>query len=131
MRKYITLLISACAVALLGACSTYINGESYALATQGHTQMEYSGFGCDQNTLRNATLLALSQRGWTTTDTNNPIQARISGMRQDARLSIDVQNDKLVIDTKGSLVDGNKAYVPMRYLNYLIMSVRENVLKAK
>ena len=99
------------------------------MASQGETVMEYGGFGTDKNMLRNATLLALQQRGWTVTDTNNPIQARIDEIRQHPRLSIDVQSgDKIVIDTKGSLVDGDKAYVPMRYLGYLMESIRKNVL---
>ena len=64
------------------------------------------------------------------TDTNNPIKARLSELRQEARISIQVKSGVLVVDTKGSLVDGNKAYVPLRYLNYLMASVRKNVLRA-
>ena len=68
--------------------------------------------------------------GWVVTDTNNPIKARLSELRQEARISIQVKSGVLVVDTKGSLVDGNKAYVPLRYLNYLMASVRKNVLRA-
>ena len=75
-------------------------------------------------------MLALAERGWIVTDTKDPIKARLSELRQEARISIKVKGDTLVVDTKGSLVDGNKAYVPLRYLNYLMSSVRKNVLRA-
>lgn len=129
MRKLISAICLAGALFCACGCSTYVSSESYAMASQGETVMEYGGFGTDKNMLRNATLLALQQRGWTVTDTNNPIQARIDEIRQHPRLSIDVQSgDKIVIDTKGSLVDGDKAYVPVRYLGYLMESIRKNVL---
>ena len=100
------------------------------MATRGETVQSYSGFGCSESALRNATLLALAERGWIVTDTKDPIKARLSELRQEARISIKVKGDTLVVDTKGSLVDGNKAYVPLRYLNYLMSSVRKNVLRA-
>ena len=128
-RKIYAILIASAAL-LAASCSTIISDESYAMATRGETVQTYSGFGCSEAVLRNATLLALQERGWVVTDTNNPIKARLSELRQEARISIQVKSGVLVVDTKGSLVDGNKAYVPLRYLNYLMASVRKNVLRA-
>ena len=129
MKKIYVILIASAAL-LAASCSTIISDESYAMATRGETVQTYSGFGCSEAVLRNATLLALQERGWVVTDTNNPIKARLSELRQEARISIQVKSGVLVVDTKGSLVDGNKAYVPLRYLNYLMASVRKNVLRA-
>lgn len=100
------------------------------MATRGDIVQTYSNFGCSEPVLRNATLLALQQCDWLITDMNNPIKAQLSKLRQEARISINIKGDKLVVDTKGSLVDGNKAYVPLRYLNYLMSSIRKNVLIA-
>lgn len=129
MRKIYAILIASAAL-LAASCSTIISDESYAMATRGETVQTFSGFGCSEAVLRNATLLALQERGWVVTDTNNPIKARLSKLRQEARISIQVKSGVLVVDTKGSLVDGNKAYVPLRYLEYLMASVRKNVLRA-
>lgn len=129
MKKLSAILIAAFAL-FAAACSTIISDESYAMATRGETVQTYSGFGCSESALRNATLLALAERGWIVTDSKDPIKARLSELRQEARISIKVKGDTLSVDTKGSLVDGNKAYVPLRYLNYLIASVRKNVLRA-
>ena len=73
MKKIYAILIASAAL-LAASCSTIISDESYAMATRGETVQTYSGFGCSEAVLRNATLLALQERGWVVTDTNNPIR---------------------------------------------------------
>ncbi len=131
MKKIITLVSFSLFALLFSACSTIISDESYAKATRGETVLEYGGFSCSKEALKNAVMLSLQERGWTIVDSNNPIKAQLVEFpRQNAKISIDVQKGKLVIDTKGSLVDGNKAYVPLRYLDYLLVSVRKHVMQA-
>lgn len=100
MKKRYAILIASAALSA-ASCSTIISDESYAMATRGETVQTYSGFGCSEAVLRNATLLALQERGWVVTDTNNPIKARLSELRQEARISIQVKSGVLVVDTKG------------------------------
>ena len=127
MKKVFAYIISVISILTFSACAVIISDESYSMAVHGQTMMKYENFNCSQETLRNATLLALEERGWIITDKNNPIKARLTKLRQDARLAIDVRPNSLWIETKGSLVDGNKAYVPISYLNNLLLSIRKNV----
>ncbi len=112
---------------VFSACATIISDESYQLAATGQTMVKYENFACSKETLKRATIYALQDRGWTISDGGNPIKARLNKLRQDARLSIQVKEGALWIETKGSLVDGTKAYVPVRYLNNLLVSIRKNV----
>ena len=127
MKRVFTYIISVISILTFSACAVIISDESYSMAVHGQTMTKYENFNCSQETLRNATLLALEERGWIITDKNNPIKARLTKLRQDARLAIDVRPNSLWIETKGSLVDGNKAYVPISYLNNLLLSIRKNV----
>ena len=127
MKKLIIYILLAISTLSFSACSTIISDESYNMAITGQTVLKFGAFDCSTEKLRSATLIALADRGWTVTNTN-PIQARLKMLRQDARISIQINNDSsLWVDTKGSLVDGNKAYVPISYVNNLILSIRKNV----
>ena len=110
---------------LLAAAAVVISDESYAMASRGETVQTYKGFNSSKEALHSATLMALQERGWTIIDSGNPIKARLKKLRQEANVSIEVKANELVVDTKGSLVDGSKAYVPVRYLNNLILTIRK------
>ncbi len=128
MKKVLSYVLLVLSALTFSACATIISDESYKLAATGQTMVKYENFECSKETLRRATVFALQDRGWSITDNGNPIKARLNKLRQDARLSIDVKEGALWIETKGSLVDGSKAYVPVRYLNNLLVTIRKNVV---
>lgn len=115
----------AAAALATASCAVVISDESYAMASRGETVQTYKGFNSSKEALHSATLMALQERGWTIIDSGNPIKARLKKLRQEANVSIEVKANELVVDTKGSLVDGSKAYVPVRYLNNLILTIRK------
>ena len=128
MKNILLYIASLLLILSTSACSSVvISNESYNMAIQGQTVLKYEGFNCSYETLKSATLLALEDRGWIVTNSNNPIQARITRLRVDARLSIQIKQNALWFETKGSLVDGNKAFVPIDYVNNLMLSIRKNV----
>ena len=107
MKKVFPKILLAAAALATASCAVVISDESYAMASRGETVQTYKGFNSSKEALHSATLMALQERGWTIIDSGNPIKARLKKLRQ------------------GSLVDGSKAYVPVRYLNNLILTIRK------
>lgn len=125
MKKVFPKILLAAAALATASCAVVISDESYAMASRGETVQTYKGFNSSKEALHSATLMALQERGWTIIDSGNPIKARLKKLRQEANVSIEVKANELIVDTKGSLVDGSKAYVPVRYLNNLILTIRK------
>lgn len=125
MKKLLPKILLAAAALATASCAVVISDESYAMASRGETVQTYKGFNSSKEALHSATLMALQERGWTIVDSGNPIKARLKKLRQEANVSIEVKANELVVDTKGSLVDGSKAYVPVRYLNNLVLTIRK------
>lgn len=112
---------------LLGACASHTTQRGVELASQGKTSLEFSGFDSDAKELHSCLLAALQERRWAVLDSGNPVKAEIHNADQHASVSIKVEDDKLVFDTKGSFLDVKGPYVPLRYIDYLMQSVRRNL----
>ena len=130
MKTLIQLLAFA-VVSMLFACTTTTTDNSKSRAASGDTKIVYSGFTNDNTVLHNAVVSALQLRGWTVTDTGNPIKANINNRGQNAVLSITVSNGRLDIETKGSKLDSGDAYVPIRYVDYLHKTILKQLNSAK
>lgn len=90
----------------------------------GNTKLsEYFG-GAPKDKLHAATLNSLQERGWKIISAGNPISASYVKGYQRAFLKIEVSDNKLLIDTKGSLWK-NEPYVPLNYIKYLEKALQE------
>ena len=76
--------------------------------------------------LHAATLNSLQERGWKIISAGNPISARYVKGYQRAFLKIEVSDNTLLIDTKGSWWK-NEPYVPLNYIKYLKKSIARNL----
>lgn len=115
---------------LLSGCALYVSEDSYAMAARNEYTLKYFGLEASKETLRNKTFQALQDRGWIVESDGNPIKAKLIEMRQTAVASFNISDNSIYVDTKGSMVDGNKPYVPKRYVDNVIASVR-SLLKDK
>ncbi len=131
MKKYLIIALAASVLGMVSGCAVYVPNEDYTMAATGNTTLKFSGFDSSKDDLQKAMLLALQQRGWALESDGNPIKAKFLGTRQTAKVSITVEKGSISIDTKGSMVDGNKPYVPSRYIDYLMSSVRKNLADQK
>ncbi len=131
MKK--TLCIFAATAALVLAafqtgCSTTTTRNSHAMAAQGNTKLTYDGFASNKTALKSAVVLALQQRKWTVVSAGDPVVAEINHGGQNAKVSVETSDGKIVFETKGSNIDGNP-YVPIRYVDMLMKTVRRNLGK--
>lgn len=113
----------------LPACNTSTTDQSYEMAERGHTRLEYSGFFIPDAKLRECVLAALAERHWIVSEASGTIKARIERGEQMAVAAIDVKDGVVSIETKGSKISGTP-YVPMRYIDFLMKSVRKNAAAA-
>ncbi len=125
MKKKISTLLAVCALMLSSGCALYVSENSYAMAARGEYVLRYPGLNASKDTLHADVLKALQDRGWCIESTGNPIKANLIDMRQSAVGSFTVENNSITVDTKGSMVDGNKPYVPKRYVDNVLASVRK------
>lgn len=125
--KTILRLALACltAAALCGCASTHTE-NSIRMAKTGNTKLSEHFGGAPKDKLHAATLNALQERGWKIISAGNPIAASYTKGYQRAFLKIEVSNNKLMIDTKGSLWK-NEPYVPLNYIKYLKKSIVRNL----
>lgn len=98
------------------------------MAAQGNTKLSYDGFMSDKATLKSAVVRSLQLRKWTVVSAGDPVVAEINHGGQNAKLSVDISDGKIVFETKGSNIDG-KPYVPIRYVDMLMKTVRNNIGK--
>lgn len=126
MKKNISLaMIAALALLFSSGCALVIDEDNYAMAARGDYTLKYTGFDASKDSLHAKTIMALQDRGWTIESSGNPIKAKIEKLRQKAVASFTVEKNAITVDTKGSMVDGNKAYVPKRYVDNVMASVRK------
>ena len=81
----------------------------------------------DTETVRTAVLKSLQQRKWTVASTSFPITAKIENRGQLAFVSIIYADGMLKFDTKGSKI-GDNAYVPIRYVDFLMKTINKNIV---
>ena len=127
MKSKISIILLVLTSLVLSACAFYVDEDSYAMAAQGQTSLTYSFAGADKALLQKAVVMALQERGWIVESNANPVKAKLDKGRHNAVASFAVSDNSIVVDTKGSMVDGNKPYVPKRYVDFVLKSVRSIV----
>lgn len=127
MKNKLSFILFAIASLMLSACAFYIDQDSYEMAAQGKHTLTYSFAGADKALLQKATVMALQDRGWIVESDANPVKAKLDKGRHNAVASFAISDNSIVVDTSGSMVDGNKPYVPKRYVDFVMKSVRSIV----
>lgn len=126
MKTILRLALACLTAAILFGCASTNTEKSIGMAKTGNTKLsEYFG-GAPKDKLHAATLNALQERGWKIISAGNPIAASYTKGYQRAFLKIEVSDNKLLIDTKGSLWK-NEPYVPLNYIKYLKKSIVRNL----
>ncbi len=131
IMKIIKTIISALSLVFLvtiWGCTTTTTDNSIQMAKSGNTVLTYNAIDKSADDVKHAMLLALQGRHWTITNTNFPITAQISNRGQLAKVSITFANGSILIDTKGSNIDGEK-YVPLRYVDFLMKTAYKYLKK--
>ncbi len=129
-NKIITIFVTI-AIALTAGCSLYVSEDSYARAARGDFTLSYAGFEASKDSLHQKTLRALQDRGWTIESDGLPIKAKLHQLRQSACASFEISNNTISVNTKGSLVDNETPYVPKRYVDNVMASVRKYIDREK
>ena len=124
MKKSVILflVVSLTSILFTSACSTSTTTTGYTMAKNNQTVLTYYTMGKNSETVKDAILYALTMRKWTILNYNYPITAQLNHRGQFAKLSITYADNKIVIETKGSTIDG-EAYVPIRFVDFLIKTV--------
>ena len=117
MKNYLSIALLSCLFVLASGCALYVSEDSYAMAGRN----EY----VPKDSLHSKVLQALQRRGWYIESDGNPIKAKLTEIRQTAIASFNVSDNRVEVDTKGSMVDGNKPYVPKRYVDNVMATVRD------
>ena len=126
MKTILRLALACFTAAILFGCDSTNTDKSIGMVKTGNTKLsEYFG-GAPKDKLHATTLNALQERGWKIISAGNPIAARYTKGYQRAFLKIEVSDNKLLIDTKGSLWK-NEPYVPLNYIKYLKKSIVRNL----
>lgn len=129
MLKFASALLVSALV--LSGCALYVPEEDYAMAARNEYTLKYSGLEASKDSLHSKVLQALQERKWIVENDGNPIKAKISGMRKTTVASFDISNNAVSVDTKGSVVDGNKPFVPKRYVDNVMATVRKLLVSGK
>lgn len=122
--KTIKILFSVMLTSFLlmtASCTTTTTDNSYKMAEAGHTVLTYSALDKDANAVKRAMLMALQGRHWVITNSEYPITAHLNHRGQSAKISVSYSNGNILVETKGSTIDGKK-YVPIRYIDFLMKS---------
>jgi hypothetical protein len=130
MKKIIAPIFLATGL-ILAACNSHTTERGMTLAQNGQTKLEYTGFNSNTKILHASVIQSLNERRWTVSDSGNPIKAEIKHGGQHAIVAITVFDDKISIDTKGSYIETDGHYVPLRYIDYLVASTRKNLKATK
>lgn len=126
MKTILRLALACLTAAILFGCASTNTDKSIGMVKTGNTKLsEYFG-GAPKDKLHATTLNALQERGWKIISAGNPIAASYTKGYQRAFLKIEVSDNKLLIDTKGSLWE-NEPYVPLNYIKYLKKSIVRNL----
>lgn len=129
MKKLVYISMAALALAgvvFTSGCSTTTRRNSEQMAQSGQTQLTFQNLGATKASVRDALLTSLSLRKWNILSDGDPIVAQISRGGQLAKISATVADGKIVFETKGSNIDGSP-YVPIRYVDMLMKTVRTNL----
>ncbi len=129
MKRLILKFVLASVLCLgVGACSTTTTSTSYNMAKQNQYVLRYEMGGKDAQAVKNAVISSLKARKWNVVSAEFPIKAQIDNRGQSAVVSITYENGILLVDTKGSTING-KSYVPIRYVDFLMKTVNKTLLR--
>ena len=117
MKTILRLALVCLTAAALCGCASTNTEKSIRMAKAGYTKLS-EHFGGAPNSLQ--------ERGWKIISAGNPITARYVKGYQRAFLKIEVSDNTLLIDTKGSRWK-NEPYVPLNYIKYLKKSIARNL----
>lgn len=129
MKKYLSIFTSFLTLVALSGCALYFIMQR-GFQRNEHV-MNFSEFEASKSSLHNKILRALEDRSWVVESNGNPIKAKLYELGQTAVASFTVSDNSVSVDTKGSMVDGNKPYVPVRYVDNVIASVRKYLDREK
>ena len=116
------LIVAIFSFLFTSACSTTTTETSYELAKKKQTVLTYSALGKNNNEVKNAIIYGLTMRKWIILKSDYPITAELNHRGQSAKVSITHIDDKIIIETKGSNIEG-EAYVPIRFVDFLIKTI--------
>ncbi len=125
MKNYLSIALLSCLFVLASGCALYVSEDSYAMAGRNEYVLKYPGLEASKDSLHSKVLQALQRRGWYIESDGNPIKAKLTEIRQTAIASFNISDNRVEVDTKGSMVDGNKPYVPKRYVDNVMATVRD------
>lgn len=126
MKTILRLALVCLTAAALCGCASTNTEKSIRMAKAGYTKLSEHFGGAPKAKLHAATLNSLQERGWKIISAGNPISARYVKGYQRAFLKIEVSDNTLLIDTKGSYWK-NEPYVPLNYIKYLKKSIARNL----
>lgn len=129
MKKAIYIAMATLALAgvvFTSGCSTTTRRTGEQMAQAGQTQLAFKNLGASKASVRDALLTSLSLRKWNILSDGDPIVAQISHGGQLAKISATVSDGAIVFETKGSNIGGSP-YVPIRYVDMLMKTVRTNL----
>ncbi|MBO7521379.1 MAG: hypothetical protein J6T16_03970 [Opitutales bacterium] len=127
MKKLISILSLALCAAFFG-CNTGTTQLGYELAQQNKYEKAYE-YQASKDDLNKALLYALDYREWKI-ESKSPIRASLATRNYDAKLKAEVSDNMIKFDTTGSKFEG-KDIVPLRLLDYLNKSVKQNLRESK
>lgn len=129
MKKAIYIAMATLALAgvvFTSGCSTTTRRTGEQMAQAGQTQLAFKNLGASKASVRDSLLTSLSLRKWNILSDGDPIVAQISHGGQLAKISATVSDGSIVFETKGSNIGGSP-YVPIRYVDMLMKTVRTNL----
>ena len=107
---------------LMCGCTTNTTDNSLMFGENGSPKIGIGDIQASKADIHSVLMKVLRERRWNVLDDGNPIVVeQLNGM-QHPKLQIHVYSGKIVVDSKGSLRDG-QPYVPLSYMSYIRKSL--------
>ena len=107
---------------LMCGCTTNTTDNSLMFGENGSPKIVIGDIQASKADIHSVLMKVLRERRWNVLDDGNPIVVeQLNGM-QHPKLQIHVYSGKIVVDSKGSLRDG-QPYVPLSYMSYIRKSL--------
>lgn len=132
MKRLLFLLLTfPFASLLITGCNTSATKEGYELAESGETSMRVSvPAAVEEDAVRQAVINSLIARGWTVDrEDSNRISAELNHREITARLDIAYNGESVVLDSDSYDEEG-KAFVPVRWMEYLQRDIERHLALA-
>lgn len=119
--KTTVIVIISILMSLVG-CTTNTTDNSMMFGEQGIPTMVIGDLQASKADIHSVLMKILRERRWNVLDDGNPIVVEQLNGIQHPKLQIHVYSGKIVVDSKGSLRDG-QPYVPLSYMSYIRKSL--------